>query len=143
MSHRRTAALACLALVPAGLLGGCGKSDQDQVRDTLAEFEQATKDRDFKKLCDDVLAKQLVTRLQTIGLSCEQVLERSTANQVLQPSITVEKVKVRDKVALAQVQSTAVGEKASTDTIRLVKEGDDWRVSSLSGAQPPAPPEPE
>jgi Putative lumazine-binding len=143
MSPRRTAALACLALVPAGLLGGCGKSDQDKVRDTLAEFEQATKDRDFKKLCDDVLAKQLVARLNTIGLSCEQVLERSTANQVLQPSITVEQVKVRDNVALAQVQSTAVGEKASTDTIRLVKEGDDWRVSSLSGAQPPAPPKPE
>jgi ketosteroid isomerase-like protein len=142
MLPHRTVALACLALVPATLLAGCGKSDQDEVRDTLAEFEQATRDRDFKKLCDDVLAQKLVARLETIGLSCRQVLERSTANRVLQPSITVKEVKVRGDVALAQVTSTAVGEKASTDTVRLVKEHDDWRVSSLSGAQPPAP-EPE
>jgi len=139
MSPRRTVALACLALVPASLLGGCGESDEDQVRNTVADFAQATKDRDFKEMCNDLLSQQLVKRLQTIGLSCEQVLERSTANQVLSPSITVEKVKVRGDVALAQVQTTAVGEKPSTDTLRLVKEDGDWRISSLSGAQPPAP----
>jgi ketosteroid isomerase-like protein len=139
MLPRRPLALLCALVLPAMLAAGCGKSDQDKVRDTLAQFEQATKDRDFKELCNDVLSKKLVQRLETIGLTCEQVLDRSTANRVLQPSITVEEVKVRGDVALARVQTTAVGEKASTDTIRLVKEGDNWRVSSLSGAQPPAP----
>ena len=47
---------------------------------------------------------------------------------------------MRGDTALAQITTTAVGQRASHDTIRLVKQGDDWRVSSLSGAQPPAPP---
>ena len=136
---RRTAALLAAAL--AGLVAGaCGKSDDDKVRDTLAHFEQATKQEDYKALCDDVLSEQVVQRLRAVGLPCETALQRSTVASTLQPSITVEQVKVRGDTALAQITSTAVGQRASHDTIRLVKQGDDWRIASLSGAQPPAPP---
>ena len=135
---RRTAALLAAAL--AGLVAGaCGKSDDDKVRDTLARFEQATEKRDYKALCDDVLSKQLVQRLRAVGLPCQLALQRGLGG-VIQPSITVEQVKVRGDTALARITSTAVGQRASHDTIRLVKQGDDWRVASLSGAQPPAPP---
>ena len=135
---RRTAALLAAAL--AGLVAGaCGKSDDDKVRDTLAHFEQATKQEDYKALCDDVLSKQLVQRLRAVGLPCQLALQRGLGG-VIQPSITVEQVKVRGDTALARITSTAVGQRASHDTIRLVKQGDDWRVASLSGAQPPAPP---
>jgi ketosteroid isomerase-like protein len=139
MPRRRTVALLAAAAA-ASLAGGCGKSDDDKVRDTLARFEQATEKRDYKALCDDVLSEQVVQRLRAVGLPCETALQRSTVASTLQPSITVEQVKVRGDTALAQITSTAVGQRASHDTIRLVKQGDDWRVSSLSGAQPPAPP---
>jgi ketosteroid isomerase-like protein len=139
MPRRRT--LALLAAAAAASLGaGCGKSDDDKVRDTLARFEQATEKRDYKALCDDVFSEQVVQRLRAVGLPCETALQRSTVASTLQPSITVEQVKVRGDTALAQITSTAVGQQPSHDTIRLVKQGDDWRVSSLSGAQPPAPP---
>jgi hypothetical protein len=139
MPRRRTIAL--LAVAAAGsLAAGCGKSDDDKVRDTLARFEQATEKRDYKTLCDDVFSEQVVQRLLAVGLPCETALQRSTVASTLQPSITVEQVKVRGDTALAQITSTAVGQRPSHDTIRLVKQGDDWRIASLSGAQPPAPP---
>jgi ketosteroid isomerase-like protein len=135
----RTIALLAVALVGL-VVGGCGKSDDDKVRDTLARFEQATANRDYNALCDDVLSEQVVQRLRAVGLPCETALQRSTVATTLQPSITVEQVKVRGDTALAQITTTAVGQQPSHDTIRLVKQGDDWRIASLSGAQPPAPP---
>jgi hypothetical protein len=139
MLHRRPVALLAAAVAAGSLAAGCGKSDDDKVRDTLARFEQATAKQDFKALCDDVLSKQLVQRLQAVGLPCQLALQRGLGN-VLQPSITVEQVKVRNDTALARITSTAVGQRPSHDTIRLVKQGDEWRIASLSGAQPPAPP---
>jgi len=140
MPRRRTVALLAAAAAAGSLAAGCGKSDDEKVRDTLSRFEQATQKRDFKVLCDDVLSEQVVQRLRAVGLPCETALQRSTVASTLQPTITVEHVKVRGDTALAQITSTAVGQKPSHDTVRLVKQGSDWRIASLSGAQPPAPP---
>jgi hypothetical protein len=142
MPRRRPLALLAVALV-ALVAGGCGKSDDEKVRDTLARFEQATAKRDYKALCDDVFSEEVVQRLRAVGLPCETALQRSTVASTLQPSITVEQVKVSGDTALAQITSTAVGQRPSHDTIRLVKQGDDWRIAALSGAQPPAPPRDE
>jgi hypothetical protein len=138
MPRRRTVAL-LVAAVAGLLVAGCGKSDDDKVRDTLGRFEQAAQKGDYKALCDDVLSEQLVQRLRAVGLPCQVALQRGLGS-VLQPSISVDQVKVRGDTALARVTTTAVGQRPSHDTIRLVKQGDDWRVASLSGAQPPAPP---
>ena len=139
MPRRPTAVVLAAAALAAPLGAGCGKSDDDQVRETLRRFEAATKDRDYKELCDDLLAREVVARLRTIGLPCPRALSRGFGS-VLQPSIDIEKVKVKGDTALAEVTTTAVGQRPSHDTIRLVKQDDKWRIASLSGAQPPAPP---
>nr|MDQ4041136.1 hypothetical protein [Actinomycetota bacterium] len=51
-----------------------------------------------------------------------------------------EQVRVRGDTALARTTTTARGQAPSRDVIRLVKQDGSWRVSSLSGAQPPSPP---
>jgi Putative lumazine-binding len=140
MSCRRTSAVLAVAAAAGLLVAGCGKSDDEKVRDTLARFEQATAKKDYETLCDDVLSSAVVQRIRAVGLPCPLALQRSVFATVLQPSIDVEQVKVRGDTALARVTTTAVGQRPSHDTIRLVKQGDDWRISSLSGAQPPAPP---
>jgi hypothetical protein len=133
---RAAVALGALALLVGA--AGCGTSDEDKVRDTLATFEKATAAHDYKTLCTRVLAKPLVQRLSNVGLPCEVALQRGLAG-VTSPQLTVLRVKVRGDVALAVVRSAAAGQPTSRDTIRLVREGDDWRVSTLSGAQPPRP----
>jgi len=129
------AAAAALALAA----GGCGgKSDQQQVRDTLKRYAQATARQDYTTLCAKVLARSLIDRLAQVGLPCEQAL-RTGLGTVRSPKLEILRVRITGALALALVRSSAVGQPTSTDTIRLVKDGGTWRISSLSGAQPPAP----
>ena len=94
------AALAAVSLAAAG----CGKSDQQQVRDTLKRYEQATARQDYDALCNKVLARALIDRLAQVGLPCDQALR-----------IGLGSVRFRRLQVIA------------------------WKISSLSGAQPPAP----
>jgi len=141
MSARSPAAAAAAAaatLVIAVSAAGCGSSDEQQVRDTLKRYEQATARQDYDALCSKVLARVLVDRLAQVGLPCDQAL-RIGLGTVRSPKLQVLKIRVTDKLALALVRSSAAGQPTSTDTIRLSKDGGNWRISSLSGVQPPAP----
>jgi hypothetical protein len=137
-SHAASAAAAAATLVIAVSAAGCGSSDEQQVRDTLKRYEQATARQDYDALCSKVLARVLVARLAQVGLPCDQAL-RLGLGTVRNPRLQVLKIRVTDKLALALVRSSAAGQPTSTDTIRLAKDGGDWRISSLSGVQPPAP----
>jgi hypothetical protein len=142
MSRRRPARAPAAALTVVLALSlaaaGCGASDTKKVRRTLQAFQRATAAKDFRTLCDRVLAKELVDRLSNVGLPCEVALQRGLAG-VRAPRLQVRRIRIRGDVALAEVRTTAAGQRPSDDTIRLVRQGDDWRVSTLSGPQPPAP----
>ena len=128
------AAAAALSVAAAG----CGKSDQQQVRDTLKRYERATARQDYDALCSSVLARSLIARLAQVGLPCDQAL-RIGLGTVRNPKLQVIRIRITGALALALVRSSATGQPTSTDTIRLVKDKGDWKISSLSGAQPPAP----
>ena len=135
-----TAAAAAVAatLAIAVSAAGCGTSDEHKVRDTLARYQRATARQDYDALCNQVLAPALISRLAQVGLPCDQAL-RIGLGTVRNPRLQVLKIKVTGVLALALVRSSATGQPTATDTIRLTKNGDRWRISSLSGAQPPAP----
>ncbi|MDQ6751477.1 MAG: hypothetical protein M3Z33_12090 [Actinomycetota bacterium] len=133
-------ALGLPALV-AGLMAasGCGgSSEQQKVRSTLTRYEQASARQDYAQLCDKVLSRALVARLSRVGLPCQQAL-RMGLGSVQAPKLEILKVKVMGPRALALVRSSAVGQQASTDTIELVLDGSDWRLSALArpGPEPP------
>jgi hypothetical protein len=127
------AAAAAASLVIAVAAAGCGSSNEQQVRDTLKRYEQATARQDYDALCNKVLARALIDRLAQVGLPCDQAL-RIGLGTVRNPKLEVLKIKVTGVLALALVRSSAAGQ-----PIRLTKSGDKWRISSLSDAQPPAP----
>jgi hypothetical protein len=121
------------------LLAGCGGAgNEQQVRDTLQRFQKATASQDYRALCTKLLARSVIDRLRSVGLPCEVAL-RTGLGSVRQPKLKVTRVKIRGSTALAEVRSGAAGQSASTDTVRLVKEDGDWRLTALSGAQPPTP----
>jgi hypothetical protein len=131
--------LTLLVVSACGLtLAACSTSEDQRVRDTLKRFERATAHRDYGTLCSSVLSREIVGRLESIGLPCELALRKGLGG-VSGPKLEVQKVKIRGRIALAQVRSTASGERPSVDTIKLVREGKDWRIASLAGVQPPAP----
>lgn len=139
-----------VAAVLAVAAAGCGRqSAEDQVRAKLDDFAQATAAKDYRRLCDDVLAKQLVQKARASGLSCEVALETGL-KAVQNPKVQVQKVTVKGDSATAVVHTTAANQDASTDTLRLARQGGDWRVSAVTsppssamgGGAPPVPTRP-
>jgi hypothetical protein len=125
--------LAVIALRP-------GPDAQEQVRETLDRYTEATRDKDYQTLCDDLYASDLVERIRSAGLPCEVAL-RTGLEERKNPQLRILALEVNGDQSLARVRSTAVGEVPSVDTIRLVKEGENWRVASLAepGATSPTP----
>ena len=118
-------------LVAAALLAsGCG-DDESDVRDTLSEFADATAKKDYQRLCDELLAPELIEQIRRVNLPCEVAL-RTGFEDVEKPQIRVLSVKVDDDTAEARVRSTAANQKPSEDVVRLVKVDGEWRIASLA-----------
>jgi hypothetical protein len=128
-----------LLVLAACALAGCGDdgpSDEAQIRTTLNEFQRATAARDYKALCDRILAPKLIDTVEQIGLPCESALEKGFED-VREPKLSVGTVTVDGDGAKAQVRSSAEGQSPSEDTVALVRVGDGWRIASLgAGATP-------
>jgi Putative lumazine-binding len=123
----RYLALALLILV------GCGEqgpTPEEQVRSTVAEFGRASAAKDYRALCDRLLAPTLVEEVESIGLPCERALERGLED-VEDPRLTIGEINVREDEATAEIRTSAAGEEPSQDTLELVNIDGAWKISSL------------
>ena len=118
-------------LAAAALVAGCGEDDERTVRETLGEFAEATANKDYQRLCDDLLSPDLVEQVRRVNLPCEVALQTGFGD-VENPRIEVRSVKIDGDTATAQVRSTASNQEPSTDTIQLEKVDGSWRIASLS-----------
>lgn len=135
---RRTLAIGLAALAATPLAAGCGGGedrlpDDVQVRRTLDTFGRSIRSADYTTICKKLLAKRVVDRLKRVGLPCEQAVARGFG-QVREPKITVGKITVSDDTASARVKTEAQGQRPSEDTMLLVRQDDDWRISDLAGS---------
>jgi ketosteroid isomerase-like protein len=116
------------------VLAGCGSSsgpsDEQQIRQVILDFAQATQSKDYKRICNQLLAPRLVEQTRNIGLPCEQAVEKALGS-VRDPHVTVGKVVVKGDSASAQVRSSAAGQAPSQDTVGLTRVDGRWRLSSL------------
>jgi hypothetical protein len=128
---RRFVPLICVGALAAGC-GESGPSDDQQVRETLGAFQRATAARDYRALCDRVLAPKLIEAVERIGLPCEDALEKGFEG-VEDPRLAVGSVTVDGDRARAEVRSSAAGQAPSRDTVELVRVGGRWRIASLAG----------
>jgi hypothetical protein len=123
--------LVALAVAATALAGcGGGPSDEEQVRTTVQAFSDATAAKDYQRLCDELLAPKLVEKIKQAGLPCELALQRGLG-AVKKPKLTIGQVTVTGESATADVRTSAAGQQPSRDTLKLTKEGDDWRIASL------------
>jgi hypothetical protein len=68
--------------------------------------------------------------VESIGLPCEVAMRRGLGD-VRDPRISIGTVRVDGERATADVRTSAAGEEPSQDTLRLLRVGDAWRISSL------------
>jgi type IV secretory pathway VirB10-like protein len=130
----RIAAIAVVGIVAvvAVLSLRPGPDSQKEVSATLARYAKATSDKDYQTLCDSLFSRNIVDGLRSAGLPCEVALSSSTLKDLRNPQLTVLGVEVTGDHAAARARTSATGEVASVDTIRLVREDGNWRIDSLA-----------
>src|SRR5215218_2628390 len=90
-----------LVLVAVCALAGCGDSgpsEEQRIRTTLSEFQRATAARDYRALCDRILAPKLIETVKQIGLPCEIALQKGFED-VEEPRLAVGTIEVDDDTA--------------------------------------------
>jgi hypothetical protein len=134
----RTVAAGAATLALGALGAGCGSADQvPKVRAALARFATATARKDYRTLCQQVLAPSIVDQLNQLGVGCERALAQGLGN-VQAPALTVRSVRVHGDRAEAQVHSSAANQPPSDDTLELIRVQGSWRISSLGARGPQA-----
>ncbi len=94
----------------------------------MAQLQQATSKRDFNTICNDLFAS--AARQRAGGTDCARLLGER-AGSIRRPRILVQSIEVDGNRAQVRVRTTAAGQAATTDVIRMVRENGRFRISSL------------
>ena len=129
----RVALLAMIAALAAPL-AGCdtplsGKSDTESAGDTLIDLIDARNRRDFAAVCD-LIAEQQLAKFKQAGTTCQKALPR-IAKKGTTITIRIEQVRVSGDRATVDATVSQTGGAGNAQTILLVKENGDWKVSQV------------
>jgi hypothetical protein len=111
--------------------GGSGPTAEQQVRTVVAKFGIATRSKDYRQICDNLLSEELVAKIESVGLPCEGALQRGLGD-VRAPTLEITQVTIQHDRALVGIHTTAAGQQPSDDALQLVREGDEWKIASLA-----------
>jgi hypothetical protein len=131
----RTATLAAGCAAASLAFAGCGKSDEDKVKETVTSYINALSAGDGNKACGLVsaaAANQIKT--QSKAKDCASAIETFTkssdgaAVKAAFKAAKVEKIQVKGKKATATIRVAS-----QTAPLPLEKDGDNWKLSSVGG----------
>ncbi|MGH2980531.1 MAG: hypothetical protein ACRDKV_00620 [Solirubrobacterales bacterium] len=129
MSVARRAWVGLLLVVIA--VAGCGpvggESDTEAAGDTVTELIEARNRNDFAAVCDLISAQQLAAFTRA-GRSCAKTL-RQVVGVNTTTTIRIEQVRVSGDRATVDATVSQTGGAGRAQTILLVKEDGDWKVS--------------
>jgi hypothetical protein len=129
------------ALVAALALAGCGaatepssaerfRGAEGEVAQKVEALEQAGKDREPEEICANILSRQLVREIEAGGAKCDQEMEKAIQDAD-DFDLEVRDVTISGTQATARVQR---GDEGTTTTMEFVREGSQWRATSLSSS---------
>jgi hypothetical protein len=130
--------IALVVAAVAALAAGCGESDEDKVRAAVRDYGDAVAAKDYQRICDELIARELVQNLEEIGLPCEVALRRGLGS-VRKPKLQIRAVRVVKERALVSVHSTAANQKPSDDVLQVREQDGEWRVAGIGRPQPQPP----
>jgi hypothetical protein len=111
--------------------GDSGVAAEQQVREVVARFGVATRGKDYQQICDRLLSKDLVNKIEGIGLPCESAVQRGLGG-VRNPTLAINEVSISGGRALVSIHTTAAGEAPSDDALQVVRESGEWKIASLA-----------
>ncbi|MFL5822647.1 MAG: hypothetical protein ACJ764_04320 [Solirubrobacteraceae bacterium] len=122
--------MATVLLGSAFALGGCSDSPADQVRAKVQQLVQATAQKDYRAICEDVLAPSLVAHLTKNGIPCPAAM-RLALGSVHNPTVSIGRVIIHGSTAWAITLTSARGQRATLAAIKLLRTHPGWRITSL------------
>jgi Protein of unknown function (DUF3828) len=126
---RPVAALALAAIA----LAGCGpfgsKSDEDQVRDAVDQLVTARNQAHFGEVCGLFAAAQLA-KFKKANTTCEKYLSQNASPDTT-TTIRVEEVRIQGDRATVDATVSHNAGAGNAETILMLKENGDWKVSSV------------
>jgi hypothetical protein len=122
---RSITAAICAVLLVAG--AGCGQSDQEQAREAVQDYVDASNGDDYERICElysDSFKQQLG------ATDCPTFVEEQTSG-LDAGDLEIVSVRVRDERAIAELD--AAGESGAPTRIGLVLEQEDgeWLITGL------------
>jgi hypothetical protein len=130
---------AVLICVLALTLAACGAEPRDSAEEftgaeravaaAVEDLESAARDDDSTEVCTKLFAQTLLSTLRMRGTNCRAAVEDAFEDADAL-DLTVEDVTIAGTTATAKVTS-GTGDSKRTDTLKLVKAGAAWRISSL------------
>jgi polyhydroxyalkanoate synthesis regulator phasin len=130
---RRTALALILAATATAGCTSSGNADpsfdgeQEAVANVVDDLVEAATDEDGRRVCREILAAPLRDKL---GNGCQNAMEQAFEDADV-TQLSVDSVRVSGDTARAQVDAGRDEEKAERRTFEFVREGRDWRISSL------------
>ncbi len=124
------ALLAALALAACGeTAGGTGdfEGTEADVAQVVEDLQTAAQEDEPDRICRNLLAASFVRQIGESGVDCREAVSDDADGFDLE----VRDVSVSGSTATARVASGA-GESAEQGTVRLAREGDNWRITDLT-----------
>jgi ketosteroid isomerase-like protein len=118
-------ALVCAAALAGAV--GCGQSDQQQARDAVEDYADARNSGDFERVCE--LLSDSFKQTAAIGQNCPAFVQEQTSGA--SGEFKVVQVSVNDDNATATLDVEQGSDGPSRVQLRLVRQGDDWRITSF------------
>jgi outer membrane lipoprotein SlyB len=121
------------ALGVAGCTSSTGGSSasftgaQADVAQVVSDLAKDGQRKDAQKICSEILASELVDKLNQAGTSCGQEMDKAIADAD-DFDLSVQKVTINGSSAIAVVRR---GKDGPTATFRFVREGGKWKATDF------------
>ena len=121
------------ALGAAGCTSSTGGSSgtftgaQGEVAQVVSDLAKDGQRKDAQKICSEILARELVDKLNQAGTSCGQEMDKAIADAD-DFDLSVQKVTINGSSATAVVRR---GKDGPSATFRFVREGGKWKATDF------------
>jgi hypothetical protein len=137
-----------IGLLAAAATAGCGPGADDSAEDfsgpprevvaTVEVLQEAAGARDAQAVCSNLLAAPVQDALRASRTPCAEAVEDAmAAADVVELTVPRGGVRIEGDEARVRVEVGAREGDIDTVTFAMVREGRNWKLAGIEGAQPP------